>query len=154
MIQALLDLQSQLDSQNISNIADPSTTPLCNTSPILFLSRIEPTNSQLLDTNHITSESSDTDEKPTEQSISTPLPSKKKHDIMKDPIFLTSPVYPPVISPKDSISTQRDDYIIPILSTENFTLKSQLTSLYMHPTDYTFKLYEKTKTSILLLLRK
>ena len=64
---------------------------------------------------------------------------------MKDPIFLTSPVYPPVISPKDSISTQKDDYLTPILSTENFTFKSQLTSLYMHPTDYTFKLYDKNQ---------
>ena len=96
-----------------------------------------------MDTNHITSNSSDTDEKPPEQSISTPPPSKKKYDILKDPIFLTSPVYSPVISPKDSISTQRDDYLIPIIPTENFTFKSQLTSLFMHPTDYTFKLYDK-----------
>ena len=147
MTQAHIDLQSQLDSQNISNTSDPSTTPLCNTSPILFLSPIEPTNNQReqMDTNHITSKSSDTDEKPPEQSISTPPPSKKKFDIMKDPSFLTSPVYPPVISPKDSISTQRDDYLIPILSTENFTFKSQLTSLYVHPTDYSFKLYDKNQ---------
>ena len=64
---------------------------------------------------------------------------------MKDPIFLTFPVYPPLISPKDSISTQRDDYLIPILSNENFTSKSQLRSLYMHPTDYTCKLYDKNQ---------
>ena len=156
MTQAHLDLQSQLDSQNISNISDPSTTPLCNISPILFLSPIESTNNQpeQMDTNHITSKSSDTNENLPEQSISTPPPSKKKYDIMKDPIFLTSPVYPPVISPKDSISTQRDDFLITILSTKNFTFKTQLTSLYLHPTDYTFKLYDNTKTSSLLLLRK
>ena len=71
-----------------------------------------------MDTNHITSKSSDADEKFPEQSLSTPPLSKKKYDIMKDPIFLTPPVYPPVISPKYSISTQRDDYLIPILSTE------------------------------------
>ena len=78
MTQAHVDLQSQLDSQNISNISDPSTTPLCNISPISFLSPIEPTNSQpeQMDTNHITSKPSDTDEKPPEQSILTPLPSK------------------------------------------------------------------------------
>ena len=58
--------------------------------------------------------------------------------------FLTSPVYPPLITPRDSISTQRDDYLIPILSNENFTFKSELTSLYMHPT-YTFKLYDKNQ---------
>ena len=64
---------------------------------------------------------------------------------MKDPAFVTSPVYLPLISPKDSISTQRDDYFKPILSNDNFTLKSQLTSLYMHRTDYTFKLFDKNQ---------
>ena len=148
MTQTHIDLQSQLDSQKISNISDPSTKPLCNTSPILFLSPIEPTNNQQkqMDTNLITSKSSDTDEKPPEQPISTLPPSKKKYNVLKDPIFLTSPVYPPVISPKDSkdsISTQRVDFLTPILSTENFTFKYRLKSLCMHPTDYTFKLYDK-----------
>ena len=64
---------------------------------------------------------------------------------MKDSIFLTSPVYLPVISPKDSIVTQTDDSLIPILSNKNFTFKSQLTSLYIHPTDYTFKLHDKNQ---------
>ena len=140
-----------MDSQNISNISDPSTTPLCNTSPISFLSPIEPTNNQIEQMNTNNSKSSDTDHndmsfqnhKPSEQSASTPPPSKKKYDIMKDPIFLASPVYPPLISPKDSISTQRDDYLRPILSNINCTFESQLTSLYMHPTDYAFELYDK-----------
>ena len=152
MTQAHLDLQSQLESQNISNISDPSTTPLCNNSPISFLSPIEPTNNQneQMDPSH---KSSDTDNNETstqnhkrpQRSPSTPPPSKKKYDIMKDPIFLTSPVYPPLISPKGSISTQRDDYLIPILSNENSTFKSELTSLYMHSTDCTFKLYDKNQ---------
>ena len=64
---------------------------------------------------------------------------------MKDPIFLTSPVYPPLISPKNSISAETDDYLIPILSNEKLTFKSQLTSLLLHPTDYTFKLYDKNQ---------
>ena len=110
------DLQSQLDPQNISNMSDPSTTPLCNSSPIPFLKPIEPTNNPIkqMDTNHTVSKSSDTDTndvlrhnyKYPEQSASTPPPSKTKYDIMKDSTFLTSPVYPPLISPKDSISTQ------------------------------------------------
>ena len=144
MTQAHLYLQSQLGSQNISVISDPSTTPLCNTSLISFLSPIENSTNlvEQMDTNNIVSKSSDTDSphqtiKPAEPSASTPPPSKRKHDIMKDPIFHTSPIYPPLISPKDSISLQRDDYRIPILSNENFTFKSQLTSLYMHPTEYT-----------------
>ena len=104
-----------------------------------------------MDTTHKSSdtdnnETSSQNHKPSEQSPSTPPPSKKKYDIWKDPIFLTSAVSPPLISPKDSISTQIDDYLLPILSNENFTFKSQLTSLYMHPTaDYTFKLYDKTQ---------
>ena len=66
MTQARLDLQSQLVSQNISNISDPTTTPLCNTSPILFLSPIEPTNIEptnnpieQMDNNNTVSESLD-----------------------------------------------------------------------------------------------
>ena len=85
-----------------------------------------------MDTTHNVSKSSDTDNnkissqnhKLPEQSPSISPPSKKKYDIMKDPIFRTSPVYPPLISPKDSISTQTDDYLIPILSNEIFTFKS------------------------------
>ena len=103
-----------------------------------------------MDTTHKSSdndnnETSSQNHKPPEQSPSTPPTSKKKYDIMKDAIFLTSPVYPPLISPKNLILTQRDDYLIPILSNETFTFKSQLTSLYMHPTDYTFKLYDKNQ---------
>ena len=150
MTQAHIDLQSQLDSQNISNISDPSTTLLCTNSPISLLSPIEPTNNQMeqMDTTHKSSntdnnELSSQNHNPSEPSPSTPPPSKTKYDKLTDPIFLTSPVYPPLISPKDSISAQKDDHLVPSLSNENFTLKSQLTSLYMHPTDYTFKLYDK-----------
>ena len=115
MTRAHIDLQLQLDSQNISNISDPSTRPVCNFSPISFLSPIEPTSNQIeqMDTTHKVSKSFDTDNnkissenhKPPEHSASTPPPSKKKYDMMKDPIFLTSPVYPPLNSLKDSIST-------------------------------------------------
>ena len=100
MTQAHLDLQSQPDSQNISNISDPTTTPF-------FLSPNEPTNNQIeqMDTTHKSSgfdnnEMSSQNHKPSEPSPSIPSPSKKKYDIMKDPIFLTFPVYPTLISPK------------------------------------------------------
>ena len=62
---------------------------------------------------------------------------------MKDPAFLSSPVYPPLIPPKPQLFTKGDDHLTPILSTSRFSFKSQLTSLYMHPTDYTFKLCDK-----------
>ena len=80
-----------------------------------------------------------------DQSPETPPPSKKKHEIMKDTAFLSSPVYPPILPTKPQLSTHRDDYLVPILSTSRFSFKSQLTSLYMHPTEYTFKLYNKNQ---------
>ena len=162
MTQAHLDLQSQLDSQNISNISVPTTTPLCNTSPIFFLSPIEPTNNQIeqMDTN--ISKSSDTDNndmssqnyKPSEQSAATPPPSEKKYDILKNPIFLTSPVYPPLISPKDSISTQLDEYLIQFYQTK--ISHSNLNSYLYICTQHTTLLHymTKTKTSSLLLPQK
>ena len=64
---------------------------------------------------------------------------------MKDPVFLSSPIYPPFISCKPSFSTTRDDHLLPLLSLDDFIFKAQLTSLYMHPTDYSFRLYDKTQ---------
>ena len=72
-------------------------------------------------------------------------PTKKKYKIMKDPAFLSSPVYPPKTPTKPQLSTNRDEYLTPILSTNQFSFKSQSTSLYLHPTDYTFKLYDKNQ---------
>ena len=79
------------------------------------------------------------------QSPETPPPTKKKYEIRKDPAFLSSPVYPPVISTNSQLSITRDDYLNPILSTNHFSFKAQLTSLYMHPTDYMFKLCDKNQ---------
>ena len=70
---------------------------------------------------------------------------KKRYEIMKDPIFLSSPIYPPSIPSKISLCTNRDDHLISILSTDDFVFKAQLTSLYMHPTDYSFRLYDKNQ---------
>ena len=64
---------------------------------------------------------------------------------MKDPVFLSSPIYPPFISTNTSNSTNRDDHLISLLSHDDFTFKAQLTSLYMHPTDYSFRLYDKNQ---------
>ena len=62
---------------------------------------------------------------------------------MKGPVFLSSPIFPPTLPSKPSLSTNRDDHLKPLLSQDNFTFKAQLTSLYKHPTDYTFRLYDK-----------
>ena len=70
---------------------------------------------------------------------------------MKDPAFLPSSIYPPILPSNLSLSTNRDDHLIPIFSHELFTFKSELTSLYMHPTDYTFKLFDKNQDLMMTL---
>ena len=79
----------------------------------------------------------------TDHTHETPPSPKKRYEILKDPVFLSSPIYHPFISSKPSLSTTRDDHLIPLLSHDNFIFKAQLTSLYMHPTDYSFHLYDK-----------
>ena len=64
---------------------------------------------------------------------------------MKDPVFLSPPIFPPTLPSKPSLSTNLDDHLIPILSQDNFIFKAQLTSLYMYPSDYTFRLYDKNQ---------
>ena len=64
---------------------------------------------------------------------------------MKVPVFRSSPVFPPTTLSKPSLSTNRDDHLIPLLSQDNFTFKAQQTSLYMYPTDYTFRLFDKNQ---------
>ena len=70
---------------------------------------------------------------------------KKRYEIMKDPLFLSSPVFPPTIPSKPSLSTNKDDHLIPLLSHNNFNFEAQLTSLYMHPTNYSFRLFDKNQ---------
>ena len=81
----------------------------------------------------------------TDRTHATPPPPKKRYEIMKDPVFLSSPIYPPFIPSKPSLFTNRDDHLIPILSQDDFIFKAQLTFLYMLPTDYLFHLYDKIK---------
>ena len=81
----------------------------------------------------------------TDHTHATPPPSKKRYEIMKDPVFLSSPIYPPFISSKPSLSTTRDDHLILLLSHDDFIFKAQITSLYMHRTDDSFRLYDKNQ---------
>ena len=48
----------------------------------------------------------------TDYTHATPPPPKKRYEIMKDPVFLSSLIYPPFISSKTSLSTNRDDHLI------------------------------------------
>ena len=75
----------------------------------------------------------------------TPPPQKKRYENMKDPVFLSSPIYPPIIPSKPSLSTNHDDRLIPLLSHDDFIFKAQLTSLCINPTDYSFHLYDKNQ---------
>ena len=80
---------------------------------------------------------------PVDQSFEKPPPPKNNNEKMKDPAFLSSPVYPPIVPTKHSLSTTGDDHLIPLFSKDLFTFKAQFTSLYMRPTEYTFKLHDK-----------
>ena len=69
----------------------------------------------------------------------TPTSMKRKYeDITKDPHFIESGLCPPFIKSLNISDPQRDDHLIDILSTGTFNFKSNLTSLYMIPTDYKF----------------
>ena len=78
----------------------------------------------------------------TDHTHATLPPPKKRYETMKDHVFLSLPIYPPFISSKPSISTNRDDHSIPLLSHDDFIFKPQVTPLYMHPADYSFRLYD------------
>ena len=115
-----------------------------NDSPVLFLEILDQVNAhsseQIEQTEHSTSSKIDT---PPDTTHEVPSPPKKRYEIMKYPVFLSSPIFPPKIPSRPSLSTTRDDHLIPLLSQDNFIFEGQLTSLYMHSTDYTFRLYDK-----------
>ena len=144
MTQAQVDLQNQLEQAT----ADLTTRPLQNDSPVLYIDTSEPIPTTSLeqmqqekiehDTSKVSTPLNDIDHTHT-----TPPPPKKRYEIMKDPVILSSPIYPPFIFTNTSLSTNCDDQLIPLLSHDDFIFKAQLTSLYMHPTDYSFRLYDK-----------
>ena len=152
MTPAQLDLQNQTDLQNQLEqaTADLTTKPLLNDSPVLYIDTSEPTPTNSLEQMEQDKIEHDASEAPTplndtDHTHATPPPPKKRYEIMKGPVFLSSPIYPPIISSKPSLSTNRDDHLIPHLSHDDFIFKAQLTSLYMHPTDYSFRRYDKNQ---------
>ena len=141
MTQAHLDLHNQLEPSS----SDQSTQPLFDDSPVLFLETIDQVNAhhseQVEQTELNTSSKVQT---PPDTTNEVPPPPAKRYEIMKDPVFLSSPVSTNRRPSQPSLSTYRDDHLIPILSQDNFTFKAQLTSVYVHPTDYTFRLFDKS----------
>ena len=146
MTQAQVDLQNQLAQAR----ADLTTRPLLNDSLVLCIDTSEPIPTTSLeqmeqekidhDTSKVSTPPNDTD-----HTHATPPPPKKRYEIMKDPVFLSPPIYPPFIPSKTSLSTNRDDHLISLLSRDDFIFKAQLTSLSMHPTDYSFRIYDKNQ---------
>ena len=147
MTQAQIDLQKQLEQAT----ADLTTKPPLGDSPVSYIDTSEPTPSNSLELMEHAKIEHDTSKIPTppddtDRTHATPPPPKKRYEIMKDPVFLSSPIYPPFILSKPSLSTNRDDHLIPLLSHDDFIFKAQLTSLYMHPTDlFLFRLYDKNQ---------
>ena len=147
MTQAQLDPQTQLEQATPTDLI---TRPLSIDSPVLYIETSEQTPPTFLEQmEHIKVEHENSKPTPSQDdndhTQTTPPPPKKRYEITKDPIFLSSPIYPPSIPSKISLCTNRDDHLIPLLSNGDFVLKAQLTSLYMHPTDYSFRLYDKNQ---------
>ena len=128
---------------------DLITRPLSNDSPVLYIETSEqtpPTFPEQMEHTKVEHENSkpSPSQDDNDHTQTTPPP-KKRYEIMKDPIFLSSPIYRPSIPSKISLCTNRDDHLIPFLSTGDFVFKAQLTFLYMHPTDYSFRLYDRNQ---------
>ena len=155
MTQAQLDLQkqAQIDLQKQLEQATPTdltTRLLSNDSPVLYIETSEQTPPTFLEQMEHTKVEHEnpkaaTSHDDTDHTQTTSSPPKKRYEIMKDPVFLSSPIYPPSILSKISLCTNRDDHLISLLFNGDFVFEAQLTSLYMHPTDYSFRLYDKNQ---------
>ena len=146
MTQAQIDLQKQLEHAT----ADLTTRPLLYDSSVLYIDTSEPTTFNSLEQLEHAKLEHNTSKLPTppddtDRTHATPSSPKKRYEIIKDPVFLSSQIYPPFIPSKPSLSTNRDFHLIPLLSHDDFIFKAQLTSLYLHPTDYSFRLYDKNQ---------
>ena len=105
MTQAQLDLQkqAQIDPQKQLEQATPTdltTRPLLNDSPVLYIETFEETPPTFLEQMAHTKVEHEnpkpaTSHDDTDHTQTTPPPPKKRYEIMKDPIFLSSPIYPP-----------------------------------------------------------
>ena len=134
----------------MNKLQDLATRPLLNDSLVLFIDTSEPTPTNSLEQMEEVKIEHDTSKVPTpiddtDLTHATPHPPEKRYKIMKDPVFLSSPIYPPFRPFKPSLSTNRDDHLIPLLFHGDSVFKAQLTSLYMHSTDYSFHLYDKNQ---------
>ena len=96
--QAHVDLHNQLEQAT----ADLTTRPLLNDSPVLYIDTSEPiptTSLEQMDQEKIEHDTSkvSTPLNDIDHTHATPPPPKKRNEILKDPVFLSSPIYPPFI---------------------------------------------------------
>ena len=99
MTQAQIDLQTQLEQATPTDLI---TRPLTNDSPVLYIETSEQTPPTFLEQmEHTKVEHENSKPTPsqddTDHTQTTPPPPKKRYEIMKDPIFLSSPINPPSI---------------------------------------------------------
>ena len=123
--QAQVDLQNQLEQAT----ADLTTRPLLNDYPVLYIETSEqtpPTFRQQMEHTKVEHENpkTATPHDDTDHTKPTPPPPKKRHEIMKDPVFLSSPIYSLSIPSKISLCTNRDDHLIPLLSHGDFVFEA------------------------------
>ena len=108
--------------------ADLTRRPLLNVFPVSYIDTSEPTPSNSIEQMGQAKIEHDTSKVPTppddtDRTHATPPPPKKRYGILKDSVFLSSPIYPPFIPSKPSHSTNRDDHLIPLLSHDKFIFK-------------------------------
>ena len=108
MTQAQIDLQTQLEQTS----SDLTIHPLFNGSPVLFLENMDQIQTNTNPTNNTEQAEHEHDTlkvpTPPDNTTETPPPPQKRYEIMKDPLFLSSPVFLLAISSKPSLSTNRD----------------------------------------------
>ena len=102
--QAQIDLQNQLEQATV----DFTTRPLLNDSPVLYIATSEQKPATFLEQMEHTKVEHENPKTATphddpDHTQTTPPPPKKRYEIMKDPLFLSSPIYPPSIPSKLSL---------------------------------------------------
>ena len=100
MTQAHLDLQLEPSSSDL-------TQPLFNDSLVLFLETIDQVHAhpseEVEQTEHTTPTKVHT---PPDTTHETPPPPRRRYEIMKDAVFLSSPIFHPTLPSKSSLSTK------------------------------------------------
>ena len=64
----------------------------------------------------------------------------KQNNVLNDPAFLSSKLFPPTVKPSSKHDIHIDDSLTSQLSIEKFQFKAQLTSIYMVSPKYKFQM--------------